>query len=93
VSRNVVEKMRIAVDRIHWFDGEAASRALVSVCAGRHLPLHVFPWRQSVEDAGFARNAAYLVRPDGYVGLADPAASASELESYLDARKLRPALA
>jgi hypothetical protein len=31
-----------------------------------------------------------LVRPDGYVALADPDASASRLEAYLDARRVRP---
>jgi hypothetical protein len=38
--------------------------------------------------AGLKRNAAYLVRPDGYVALADPAGSATAVASYLDARNL-----
>ena len=37
------------------------------------------------------RHAIYLVRPDGYVALADPAGSTTRLESYLDARKILPA--
>jgi len=32
----------------------------------------------------------YLVRPDGYVGLADPEAGPTKLERYLDDRGLRP---
>jgi hypothetical protein len=40
--------------------------------------------------AGLRRNAVYLIRPDGYVGLADPAGSATAIASYLDARKLAP---
>jgi hypothetical protein len=40
--------------------------------------------------AGLARDAVYLVRPDGYVALADPDPSASRLEAYLDARRVRP---
>jgi hypothetical protein len=32
----------------------------------------------------------YLVRPDGYVGLADPDASPANLERYLDSRGMRP---
>jgi hypothetical protein len=32
----------------------------------------------------------YLVRPDGYVGFADPDASPLKLERYLDSRGLRP---
>jgi hypothetical protein len=39
--------------------------------------------------AGLARDAVYLVRPDGYVALADPDASVSRLEAYLDARRVR----
>jgi hypothetical protein len=41
--------------------------------------------------AGFQRGAVYLVRPDGYVGLADADDSATAITSYLDARKLTPA--
>ena len=39
-------------------------------------------------EAGLRRNAAYLVRPDGYVALADPEGSATAIASYLDARNL-----
>ncbi|HYO77379.1 MAG TPA: FAD-dependent monooxygenase [Thermoanaerobaculia bacterium] len=35
------------------------------------VPLHVFPWTAEAERAGLQRNAAYLVRPDGYVAVAD----------------------
>jgi hypothetical protein len=34
------------------------------------VPLHVFPWSAEAERAGLERNAAYLVRPDGYVAVA-----------------------
>jgi 2-polyprenyl-6-methoxyphenol hydroxylase-like FAD-dependent oxidoreductase len=69
--------------------GEASSE-LFEACARRSLPLHVFPWRDIASEAGFARSAAYLVRPDGYVALADDAASPQTLEQYLDARGLEP---
>ena len=55
----------------------------------RQLPLHVFPWQPVMSRTGLRRNAVYLVRPDGYVALADPDASASTLEAYLDGRGLR----
>ncbi len=35
------------------------------------------------------RNALYLVRPDGYIGWADPEASAAKLEWYLDSQGIR----
>jgi 2-polyprenyl-6-methoxyphenol hydroxylase-like FAD-dependent oxidoreductase len=59
-----------------------------AACADRHLPLHVFPWNGHVRRAGFERNAAYLVRPDGYVALADSEGSATAITRYLDARNL-----
>jgi hypothetical protein len=37
---------------------------------------------------GLHRDALYLVRPDGYVALADPRGGATTLSSYLDARGL-----
>jgi 2-polyprenyl-6-methoxyphenol hydroxylase-like FAD-dependent oxidoreductase len=61
-----------------------------AVCTERIVPLHVFPWRQGIDRSGLERDAVYLVRPDGYVALADPKANAAAITSYLDARKLMP---
>jgi hypothetical protein len=44
---------------------------VADVCAALRLPLHVFPWQQRMQRAGLVRSALYLVRPDGYVALAD----------------------
>ncbi|WP_245442747.1 FAD-dependent monooxygenase [Methylobacterium terrae] len=53
----------------------------LSAEAGRAgLPLHAFPWSEAAREAGFARDAAYLVRPDGYVALAG--AEARTLAAY-----------
>jgi 2-polyprenyl-6-methoxyphenol hydroxylase-like FAD-dependent oxidoreductase len=57
---------------------------LPDACAARRLPLHVFPWQPAAERAGLARDAVYLVRPDGYVGLASREGRPAELEAYLD---------
>jgi 2-polyprenyl-6-methoxyphenol hydroxylase-like FAD-dependent oxidoreductase len=62
-----------------------------AVCAARALPLHVFPWRREMGGAGLRRNAVYLVRPDGYVALADPDGRATTITSYLEGRSLMPA--
>ncbi|MGO9836736.1 MAG: FAD-dependent monooxygenase [Polyangiaceae bacterium] len=66
-----------------------ASRDLLDACARRGLPMHAFPWRAGAGKAGFAPSAVYLVRPDGYVALADGAARPAMLEKYLDARGIR----
>jgi 2-polyprenyl-6-methoxyphenol hydroxylase-like FAD-dependent oxidoreductase len=67
----------------------AAAREIQAMCDERKLPLHVFPWRPEMSRAGLQRNAVYLVRPDGYVALADAAGSATAVTSYLDARELK----
>jgi hypothetical protein len=60
-----------------------------TVCAVRHLPLHVFPWHpETAGQAGLRRDAAYLVRPDGYVALANQESGAAAITSYLDTRHL-----
>ena len=72
--------------QVHVY-GEA-SREMQAVCTERALPLHVFPWREECRRAGLLRDAVYLVRPDGYIGVADPRARTAVLTSYLDARRL-----
>ncbi|NNG22788.1 FAD-dependent oxidoreductase [Telluria aromaticivorans] len=51
-------------------------------CDRHCMLLREFDWGKEAVDAGFARNASYLVRPDGYVALCDPGASAQALEDY-----------
>ena len=67
----------------------AANDSLVQWCASRGVAFHVFEWAKPYEDAGFARDAAYLLRPDTYVALADPSGSAEALEGYLSTRGVR----
>jgi len=76
--------------QIHVY-GEAES-AIRKVCEERDLPLHVFPWRREMGRTGLRRHAVYLVRPDGYVALADPDHGATSVAFYLDARQLHPIL-
>jgi 2-polyprenyl-6-methoxyphenol hydroxylase-like FAD-dependent oxidoreductase len=74
--------------QVHVY-GEAEA-GIKEACARRGLSLHAFPWESAVSRAGLQRGAVYLVRPDGYVGLADPEASPATLERYLDTRCMRP---
>jgi hypothetical protein len=41
-----------------------------------------------MRSAGLRRDAVYLVRPDGYVGLADAGASTAAIAQYLRKRHL-----
>lgn len=64
-------------------------KALVSACQELRLPLHAFPWTSRTKDAGFKRNAFYLVRPDGYIALASSEQSAGKLMSFVKQFQLR----
>jgi hypothetical protein len=52
-------------------------------CDQLRLETHCFDWRPAMARAGFARNGLYLVRPDGYVALADVEAAAPRLREYV----------
>lgn len=57
-------------------------RALKDACAELHIPLHEFAWKTQMQRAGLQKDALYLVRPDGYVGLVDAAANVEGLRRY-----------
>ena len=67
----------------------AAAAGIQETCSRRGLALHRFPWESAAARAGLERDAVYVVRPDGYVGLADPEPTPARLERYLDSRRIR----
>jgi hypothetical protein len=74
--------------QVHVY-GEA-SPDLTAVCEVRGLDLHRIPWSPQMRKAGVKQNALYLIRPDGYVALADPKGEAERLLVYLDAHGITP---
>jgi 2-polyprenyl-6-methoxyphenol hydroxylase-like FAD-dependent oxidoreductase len=74
--------------QVHVY-GEASAE-IRTACDRRKLPLHVFAWHPAIGRTGLRRDAVYLVRPDGYVALANAAGSAEALASYVDVRKIKP---
>jgi FAD binding domain-containing protein len=56
---------------------------LARSCGGLGLPTHAFARSERVSDAGFKRDAAYLVRPDGYVAVALPDQHAATLTDFV----------
>jgi 2-polyprenyl-6-methoxyphenol hydroxylase-like FAD-dependent oxidoreductase len=70
--------------QVHVY-GEAAN-GVREACAELRLPLHIFVWQRGMRRVGLQRGALYLVRPDGYVALADPRADAARLRQYFDKR-------
>lgn len=69
--------------QVHVY-GEA-HRTLSEACMQLRIPLHVFAWTTQMQRAGLQKDALYLVRPDGYIGLADADASADRLRQYFAA--------
>ena len=52
------------------------------------LKLFEFPYTESAADAGLLRDAAYLLRPDGHIGLALKVQNASVLLAYFNKHSL-----
>jgi 2-polyprenyl-6-methoxyphenol hydroxylase-like FAD-dependent oxidoreductase len=63
----------------------SADDALTRWCHEQGLPLQVFPWEPKL---AVARDALYLLRPDGYVGLAEARASVDSLARYASEHRL-----
>jgi 2-polyprenyl-6-methoxyphenol hydroxylase-like FAD-dependent oxidoreductase len=73
--------------QIHVYGDPAP--ALRTLADGRKIPLHVFPWDAGMRQAGLLRNVVYLIRPDGYIGLADSTGSATAIGTYLSEKNIR----
>ncbi|KAA2212849.1 FAD-dependent monooxygenase [Teichococcus oryzae] len=69
----------------------SANPAMARACDRQGLALHCFPWSAAARRAGLKQDAAYLIRPDGHVGLADPHADPATLERYLGRHRARAA--
>jgi 2-polyprenyl-6-methoxyphenol hydroxylase-like FAD-dependent oxidoreductase len=78
--------LREPVWQVHVYGN--AGTDLDTWCRQHNLPLHRFDWSPEHEKAGLARGAAYLIRPDMYVALADSGAAASSLERYFRQRQI-----
>jgi 2-polyprenyl-6-methoxyphenol hydroxylase-like FAD-dependent oxidoreductase len=63
-------------------------RGVAEACAELQLPLHAFAWQSGMRRAGLKKSALYLVRPDGYVGLADADGDPAGLRRYVAERGL-----
>jgi 2-polyprenyl-6-methoxyphenol hydroxylase-like FAD-dependent oxidoreductase len=66
----------------------AAQAGLDKWCEQNGVPLRVFEWSEEYKEAGLARDAAYLLRPDTYVALAESSGSADALARYFRERGL-----
>jgi 2-polyprenyl-6-methoxyphenol hydroxylase-like FAD-dependent oxidoreductase len=66
--------------RVHVY-GEAKP-GLVAWCEARNIPLTIFAWDEAHAEAGLARDALYLLRPDTYIALADASGAVAAVDGY-----------
>ncbi|CAM3272012.1 FAD-binding domain-containing protein [Deinococcus saxicola] len=57
---------------------------LLAWCAAREVPLHVFAFSAAAERVKLLQDAFYLIRPDGYVGLAASQFNPRAADAYAD---------
>jgi 2-polyprenyl-6-methoxyphenol hydroxylase-like FAD-dependent oxidoreductase len=55
---------------------------MVEACAELSIRLHVVAWHPAMRQSGLTQGALYLVRPDGYIALADVDADPARLRQY-----------
>ena len=58
--------------------------ALKNLLSEKNIPLYIFDWGPEAENAGYGKNAIYIVRPDGYIGLADGTGEIIKISAYCD---------
>ncbi|MDP9042451.1 MAG: FAD-dependent monooxygenase [Bacteroidota bacterium] len=60
------------------------SSDLINIFNSRKIPFYIFPWTRETKNAGYLENAIYVIRPDGYVGLADPTGDVVKISAYIN---------
>jgi 2-polyprenyl-6-methoxyphenol hydroxylase-like FAD-dependent oxidoreductase len=65
------------------------ARELTDACRRLGLTLNTFAWSPAAQRTGLARDATYLVRPDGYVAMATETDPAARLAGYFDTQGIR----
>ncbi|MDN4526022.1 FAD-dependent monooxygenase [Fictibacillus fluitans] len=88
VQGNNFDALRSLDWQVHIY-GEAKPN-YVRFCENTGLPLHVFPWEASMDVSDLKRNAAYLIRPDGYVAIADDEQDPKALKKHLEEFSISP---
>ncbi|OAA34765.1 monooxygenase, FAD-binding protein [Metarhizium rileyi] len=75
--------------QIHVYGyGTAATNPLLAWSKSRGVKLTVFEWTTECASVGLTRNAVYVVRPDGYVAMAQDPVDIDAIELYFDDRQI-----
>lgn len=74
--------------QVHVYGEPQAAFATGVATAG--LKLHRFAWTEAMAKIGLVRDAAYLVRPDGHVGLVTETQDAAAFANYITRLGIKP---
>lgn len=56
---------------------------LETLCETLGIKLHVIPWLPAMKKVGLRKNAAYILRPDGYIAIMDSEVDVQRISAYL----------
>jgi hypothetical protein len=56
--------------------------ALNKLLSEKNIPLYIFEWGPEAKKAGYLKDAIYVVRPDGYIGLVDESGDIQKISTY-----------
>jgi len=57
---------------------------LKNICTQKGVQLHIFEWTEAAKKAGLNKNSLYVIRPDGYIGMANRNADIQKITAYMD---------
>ncbi|KAL6229455.1 hypothetical protein BDW75DRAFT_225068 [Aspergillus navahoensis] len=81
------ESLKSIIWQVHVYG--VARLELTRWCQSRKIPLHVFPWHGQYKAVGLKADAAYLIRPDTYVAVAEPSGDPQIFDQYCEDIGLR----
>ncbi|KAI9374657.1 FAD binding domain-containing protein [Aspergillus egyptiacus] len=61
-----------------------AKKELMEWCQAKNIPLHAFPWDGKYQAVGLQADAAYLLRPDTYIAVAEPSGCPLRFDQYFE---------
>ncbi|MBK0097601.1 FAD-dependent oxidoreductase [Erwinia sp. S63] len=82
--------LRKIVWQIHIYG--TAAEDVRNWCDRHGVEWQVFPWQDTFEKKGFKQDTAYLIRPDGYIGLVVTERHAERLSAYVSRLGIQRAL-
>ena len=68
--------------QVHCYGSPAT--ALNNLLSEKNIPLYIFEWGPEAKAAGYGKDAIFIVRPDGYIGLADGTGDMIKISAYCD---------